>query len=1572
MNKKISVIVPIYNELKNIEQLIVRLSDALTKIELPFEIIFVDDHSTDGTYEYLQRFRKSKKIILNKKTGAKGKAFSLIEGFNIASGSIIVMIDSDLQYPPEEIPAMVGFLDKADIVVANRKDYKGSLTRRIVSRGFRLFFGKLLFGLNHDIQAGLKVFTKEVIDTVKVNPKSGWTFDLEFLHKAREAGFVIVNHNISFAFRKNGTSKVGLVRTTWEIGTQALSLKLKKIVPQYIPPKVPVSMIGAGIGYRKKKYITHTTLPHYVSALTTLHTSQKVFIGLLLITFAIGFLYQPLATAIVLVAILSFIYFIDVLFNLYIILKSLRVPQEITSSQSEIEATESDKLPVYSILCPLYKEAHVIPQFLEAVSKIDWPKDRLDVMLLLEEDDKETIEKVGKINIPSYIRSVVVPHSIPKTKPKACNYGLGKAKGEYLVIYDAEDIPDPLQLKKAYLAFQKVDKDVVCLQAKLNYYNPNHNLLTRFFTAEYSLWFDVSLTGLQSINTSIPLGGTSNHFKTQDLNRLQGWDPFNVTEDADLGVRLFKQGYKTAMIDSTTLEEANSDVKNWMRQRSRWLKGYIQTYFVHMREILAFAAKKGIHAFIFQLVIGGKIAFILINPFLWLATFSYFALYVYVGPTIESLYPAVVFYMAAFSLVFGNFLFLYYYMIGCLKREHYSLIKYVFFVPIYWLMISIACGIAVYQLIFKPHYWEKTIHGFHLQKKAKNAIGEITVETIEKEEKTIFPNPFRLRFLQLINFKKVYIGGISLISASVVGNFLNFLFNAYLGRTLDLASFGLVSLVSSFVYLSYMPISALNASVNYRSGFLETRHGEKVSYVFWQWVRKKSFLLSIVVFGLWIMISPFLMNFFNVAILSPFLIFAVVWLVGFVAASDRGFLSGKLMFGTLAVVTIVEPVTKLITAFTLVQFNLSTIVYAAIPISIVISFIASAIFVTFIKSDKPTFIEKAYGFPKKFFSSSLLSGLSTITFLSLDIILAKHYLSPDDAGRYALISLVGKMIYFLGGLASQFTIPLISRSEGAKNNSGKTFAKILISTYFLSAVGFLMFGVFGYMSVPILLGERGESIIQYLPLFAFAMLLFSVSKVFVSYYQTKNIYSFSISTFFLAIVQVVLISINHKNIESIVQAMVITGGLNLIIMVLLHVRITWVRIFENNVNDLLSLLFEKEERQRLNEEKLRILIFNWRDLRHVWAGGAELYIHELAKHWVNNGNQVTLFCGNDAKNTRNQLIDGVQIVRRGGSYTVYMWAFLYYMLRFRGKFDVIIDCENGIPFFTPLYARIPVFLHIHHIHQEVFREHLMFPFSAIARSMEAKIMPVVYRNNPVITVSESSKSEILKIGLSKSGNIAIVKPGIDVKLFKRMEKTPNPTFMYLGRLKSYKNVDIAILAFARISNAYKDARLIIAGFGDNMVKLKALTKQLKLEDKVGFLGLISDKEKAQFLAQSWAVLQPSMVEGWGITVIEANASGTPVIASNVPGLRDSVIDRITGVLVEVNNTEAFSSAMIDIITDKSYRELMSKQAYVWAQDFSWEKSAKQFFQILASNLPSERQFLSFKNISIAENERFVK
>ena len=479
--------------------------------------------------------------------------------------------------------------------------------------------------------------------------------------------------------------------------------------------------MGNGIKYKGKKFITHTNLHHKHSAIQTLNNYQTLFIFILLFILINGFLISWSWTITILITLLTTLYLIDFLFNLLLTTKTLLSPSEIKIKDEEVKQLNNNDLPTYTIFCPLYKEWPVISQFTDAISKIDWPKNKLNVQLLLEEDDTQTIAEIKKMNLPPYFTSLIIPDGKPKTKPKACNYGLSHAKGQYAVIYDAEDKPDTDQLKKAFIAFKKTkNKNIICIQAKLNFYNSRRNLLTRLFTMEYSLWFDLILPGLQSISAPIPLGGTSNHFRTEHLRYLQGWDPFNVTEDCDLGIRISKLGFQTAIIDSSTMEEATSQPGNWIRQRSRWIKGYMQTYLVHMRRPGEFMPNlKNSNIIFFQLTIGGKILFLFINPILWMLTILYFVFRDTLGPTIESFYFAPVYYMAVFSLIFGNFFYIYNYMIGCAKREQWDIIKYAFLVPFYWLLISAAAWKGLIQLITKPHYWEKTTHGTHLKNKPK-------------------------------------------------------------------------------------------------------------------------------------------------------------------------------------------------------------------------------------------------------------------------------------------------------------------------------------------------------------------------------------------------------------------------------------------------------------------------------------------------------------------------------------------------------------------------------------------------------------------------------------------------------------------------------------------------------------------------------------------------------------------------------------------------------------------------------------------------------------------------------------
>ncbi|MDE3193250.1 MAG: glycosyltransferase [Chloroflexota bacterium] len=447
------------------------------------------------------------------------------------------------------------------------------------------------------------------------------------------------------------------------------------------------------------------------SARWVLSRGQRAFFVALGIATLAGLIASPVLTITAYVALSTFFYVGFSAYKFYLAYRAMGTTLEIDVTAEDLGLLDERDLPVYTILVPVYREARVFPILAKALERLDYPKPKLDVKILLEEDDLETIDVARNAGLPSYVDLLVVPSGGPKGKPKACNYGLIHAKGEYVVIFDAEDIPEPDQLKKAVVAFRKGDERLACVQAKLNYFNRDQNLLTRWFTTEYSMWFDLFLPGLDASHAPIPLGGTSNHFPTARLRELGAWDPFNVTEDADLGMRLYKKGWTTAVIDSTTYEEANSEVYNWIRQRSRWVKGYIQTYLVHMRDPLKLYRQVGFKAFVsFQFVVGGTFFGYLVNPLYWLLTVTWFLFH---WGIVREIFPAPVFYLGSIGLYVGNFAFTYLNVAGCLRREYYDMVKYALLSPIYWAFMSVAAWKGMLQLFYKPSYWEKTEHGLY-------------------------------------------------------------------------------------------------------------------------------------------------------------------------------------------------------------------------------------------------------------------------------------------------------------------------------------------------------------------------------------------------------------------------------------------------------------------------------------------------------------------------------------------------------------------------------------------------------------------------------------------------------------------------------------------------------------------------------------------------------------------------------------------------------------------------------------------------------------------------------------------
>ena len=1525
----LDIVVPVFNGKETVSRLVSRIHKSLTQKGLSYRVIFIDDFSTDGTQKEIKKLAQKYPVIYHLKNGPKGNAYSVFQAAIYLESEYVVMIDADLRYPPEAIPNMLELAKRGNTgVVVGRRCYEDtSLLGSLVLKVNRLITGKLVTGLSCDTQSGLKLFRREILDHLDKDYVYSGTIDLALLHTCRELGYHVESLDVVFKNKKAGVSKIKAVGTTIQTLGEALNFRLssKKV---YNLPAEGEKMLGAGLAYKRERFITHTTLDQKISAVITFTRWQKALIITTFLSLVIGLLLSAKITAIVFIAILSAIYFADVFFNLFLVFKSLHFPPELSFSDEDLATIDESTLPVYSILCPLYHEAVVLPQFVSSINALDWPKEKLDVLLLLEEDDEKTVEVARSMNLPSYFRIVIVPDSQPKTKPKACNYGLSFAKGEYIVVYDVEDVPDPNQLKKAYLGFDRLGDKVSCLQAKLNYYNPHQNILTRLFTAEYSLWFDVMLPALQTINTTIPLGGTSNHFRTKDLVKFQGWDPFNVTEDADLGVRIFKSGGKTAIIDSTTLEEANSKLKNWIRQRSRWLKGYMQTYLVHTREPIEFIKTHKYHYLVFQLVSGLRVAFMIINPFLWVMTLSYFLLYRFVGPTIESLYPAPVFYMAVTSAVFGNFLYLYYYMVGAAKRGQYSIIKYIFLIPIYWFFTSIAAFVAFYQLLFKPYFWEKTHHGLY------------PVEEIKREMKFAY-----LGVLKNYTKKGVLLGG-PMILAAVAANFLNFIYSAYLGRTITIEQFGLVSLFGGLLSFISIPTGALQGTVTYKTAYLFGKYGTPAKE-FWLKVRKQIILILIIATLLWLILTPYLSAVFKSGSFLPFYLFSPVLLTLGLLAVDRGFLTGSQKFNLLAVILVVESVSKLFLTYVFVKLGLVSLVYAATPLSLLMALILAWVVSAKItnKAEQEN-DEESKVFPAKFYFTSIISSISYAVFMSADVIMVKYYLSPTEAGQYALLSLIGRMVFFIGALPAQFLVPLVSKVEGSGKSSNKTFYQLTVVIALFSLVAYLALGPFGFFTLPILFGEKIYPILGLVNIYGLGTVFLVLAGNIAYFRQIKKNYSFVYFSLIMAFIEVFTIVLFHSNITIIAISVSLVSVLYFITALILHIWYDKFVILGRNLVDFLGLFGKVPEVEPISG-KLRILIFNWRDTKHKWAGGAEVYLQELAKRWVKSGNEVALFSGNDGLSEHHEILDGVNVIRRGGFYTVYLWAFLYYVFRLKGKYDVIIDSENGIPFFTPIYAKKPIYLLIHHVHQEVFRKTLRAPFSWFASFLEMRVMPFVYQNAEVFTVSPSSKAEILDHGLTRK-EPTVIYNGVDTMKFRPGNKSKIPLVVYLGRLKFYKSLDVLVRAAKKVISTNPKVKFVIAGFGEERKKLERLAEKLGIEKSVEFVGRVSEKEKINLYQKAWVFVNPSFIEGWGITTIEANACGTPVVASNVSGLRDSVHNPHSGLLVPYGDVDEFASNIKMLIENNDLREEMSKDAISWAKNFDWNESAREVINIIKS------------------------
>ncbi len=419
-----------------------------------------------------------------------------------------------------------------------------------------------------------------------------------------------------------------------------------------------------------------------------------------------GLLVLPLPLAWTIASAFVALFFLSVVtLRLFCALPAAQTRKEPPRKLSDVE------LPVYTVLVPVFREVAVLHQLIAALMALNYPREKLDIKIIIEECDTSMRRALQEFDLQDHIEIIVVPPGKPQTKPRALNYALQFARGELLTIYDAEDIPEPNQLRIAAAKFHAANDRLACLQAHLVSYNPNENWLARQFTTEYAVLFGLVLPALAAKGLPLALGGTSNHFRIDILRRVGAWDPFNVTEDADLGFRLARLGYETDVVGSYTFEEANLHFMNWINQRARWLKGFLQTWLVHMRSPVKTMRELGPGGFwVLQCCTIGVFMSALLHPFL--AILSAYLFITSPSPAADLSFWVTLqggVNLAVFVSGYGVTMF----------AANRALLKVglrnwqstIATMPLYWMLMSIAAWLALWQFIVAPFVWNKTEHG---------------------------------------------------------------------------------------------------------------------------------------------------------------------------------------------------------------------------------------------------------------------------------------------------------------------------------------------------------------------------------------------------------------------------------------------------------------------------------------------------------------------------------------------------------------------------------------------------------------------------------------------------------------------------------------------------------------------------------------------------------------------------------------------------------------------------------------------------------------------------------------------
>lgn len=779
-------------------------------------------------------------------------------------------------------------------------------------------------------------------------------------------------------------------------------------------------------------------------------------------------------------------------------------------------------------------------------------------------------------------------------------------------------------------------------------------------------------------------------------------------------------------------------------------------------------------------------------------------------------------------------------------------------------------------------------------------------------------------------YKNKIHGSFIFMVATIITSFLHFVITTVLARTVPLETFGTFIFITNLVFLLSIIVTSFSSALS------ESVSSEKrklpLALVFpSNKTLLKTYALSIIASGIWVLLVPYVSIATHIE--APILyVCTLIFLCMLPYGAYRGALGGHFIFTSLSLLIVIEALSRIGLILQGIFSGSNILIFISIPASIGIAFLLSYFFAHKIKSKAAASLHPITVPNKLFLSLFIISIASSIVF-SLDMILVKFLFSPDIAGQYAFISTIGRILIIINGLISYLFI-LFCSNEQAPIQKKRIF-NIISSIIILNSLGFIfLFGLLGTYTAPLLLGPNSLAIVPVLLPYTIALACASLSEIIIIYHILKKEYQyiwFILGTIFFVLGGIYLF---HNTLAHVIYVLLTTTSVMCIGTIILH---TYQTSREKNTSIFTLLLFFLKKAPVSGSHA--ILFMNRKSMTHPESGGAEIYLDEITQRLNTDTRPIICITNNEECREIYTVEHGIHYIRLGGFLSSYWLIPLYCFLKLRNHVAIVIDTHNAIPFFSPLYLnKKKIFLIIHHIHTNVFKKHLPFGLVHIALFLESYLMPRVYRKSKVITVSPSSYNEAQKIGFTKD-QMTIIPNGVSIPKDYCKEEHPFPVISYIGRIEKYKRVDILLEALEHIHVEIPEAHLVIAGAGKQLDTIRMEVTKSRCSQKVSLCGFISEEDKASILSRSWIHVQPSETEGWGITIIEANAHQTPVVGFNVPGIADAIINHKTGMLCPEESVTSLCATILSLLKNESLRKNLGKEALKHADAFSWDKSA---------------------------------